>query len=220
MKSIILNLFLILLSITTYAQTDVNANSPDGKVKLNIKITDGTPYYNISYAGNEFLGKSPLGLVSSVGDFSKNLKLVSHVIRGVKESYTLNRSKIGRVNYQANELKCGYVNAANDTIFVVFRLTNTDAAFSYLIPQNGKGKISCTIEKETTGFNLPAGTTTFITPQATAGIGYEHSKPSYEEEYTREEPVGSKSTYGLGYTFPALFHLGNKRLAADIGNWG
>ena len=35
------------------------------------------------------------------------------------------------------------------------------------------------------------------------------TKPSYEEEYTNEEPIGTPSKYRLGYTFPALFHLGN-----------
>lgn len=207
MKIIILSLFVTLFFVNVYAQTDIIANSPDGKVKLMVGVAEGIPYYNISYAGNEFLDKSPLGLVSSVGDFSTGLKLVNHTIRLIKESYTLNRSKTSQVNYQATELKCGFVNAAHDTIFVIFRLTNNDAAFTYLIPQNGKGKVSCTIEKETTGFNLPTGTTTFITPQATAGLGYKNSKPSYEEEYTHEEPIDSKSTYGLGYTFPALFHL-------------
>ena len=35
------------------------------------------------------------------------------------------------------------------------------------------------------------------------------TKPSYEEEYTLDEAIGTPSRYKLGYTFPALFHVGN-----------
>ena len=210
MKKINLSLFLTFYFFVSNAQTNMSVSSPDGKVKVNISVNAGVPNYRISYAGNEFLGNAPLGLVSSIGDFSKNLRAISQKTSVKKESYTLDRSKVSVVNYQGNELKCGFVNPARDTLFIIFRVSNKDAAFTYLIPQNGKGRISCTIEKETTGFKLPDGTTTFITPQATAGIGYKNSKPSYEEEYTHEEPVGTKSTYGLGYTFPALFHVGDK----------
>src|SRR5476651_585431 len=169
MKSLTLNLLLVLLVAGAYAQDETTASSPDQKLKLYLKISAGVPYYRIDYNGKAFLDDSPLGLVSSLGDFSKGLRMVNHSVSRLNETYTLNRSKVSHINYQANELKCGFTNAAHDTIYAIFRLTNTDAVFSYLIPQNGKGPINCTVEKETTGFNFPAGTTTFITPQATAG---------------------------------------------------
>ena len=34
------------------------------------------------------------------------------------------------------------------------------------------------------------------------------TKPSYEEEYVPDQAIGTPSQYGLGYTFPALFHEG------------
>lgn len=199
-----------MVSLPVNAQMGVSVSSPDKQIKLTVRLTDGIPYYNIGYANSAFLENSPLGLVSSVGDFSRDLQLVSRKTKQVNERYTLNRSKVSQVHYTANELKCGFINRAKDTLIVVFRVSNTDAAFKYVIPGNGKGKVECTIEKEMTGFRLPAGTTTFITPQARPGTGYEKSKPSYEEEYTREEPLGTKSKYGLGYTFPALFRIGTK----------
>ena len=210
MKIIIISFFVLFLSTTTQARTRATGRSPDQKIRLEVKILNGIPFYRVFFADHEFLGDSPLGLKSSIGDFSEGLQMVSHTYRTIKESYMLYHSKVSRVNYLANELKCDFTNAASDSIFVIFRITNTDVAISYIIPQNGKGSISCTIDHEITGFKLPAGTTAFITPQAPAGTGYEKSKPSYEEEYTREEPVGTKSQYGLGYTFPALFHLGNQ----------
>lgn len=209
MKAFLFSFITLLCTGFLHAQT-ATATSPDKKIKLEVAVANGNADYTISYAKDIFIPNSPLGLVSSAGDFSKGLKLVSHKSQKVKDNYKLNRSKTSKVEYEANELKCTFTNAANDTIHIIFRVTNTDVAFSYLIPQNGKGAVSCTIEKELTGFKIPKGSTTFITPQAPPMSGYEGTKPSYEEEYTREEAVGTKSQYGLGYTYPALFHLGDK----------
>lgn len=209
MKALVISFFLFLFSTILHAQT-VSASSPDKNIKLDITVINGSAFYNLFYLKDEFLGKSPLGLVSSAGDFSKGLKMISHATSKIKESYNLKRSKISHVNYQANEIKCQFTNTANDTINIIFRITNTDVAFTYLIPKNRQNSTNCTVDKEITGFKLPAGTTAFITPQAPPLSGYEKTKPSYEEEYTREEPVGTKSKYGLGYTYPALFHLADK----------
>ena len=209
MKALTISCFFLLLSNILHAQT-VSATSPDKNIKLDITVINGSAYYNVFYLKDEFLGKSPLGLISTAGDFSKGLKMIGHTTGKIKESYNLNRSKISHVNYQANEIKCQFTNVANDTINIIFRITNTDVAFTYLIPKNRKDSADCTVDKEITGFKLPAGSTAFITPQAPSLSGWEKTKPSYEEEYTREQPVGTKSQYGLGYTYPALFHLADK----------
>src|SRR5476651_1199449 len=112
MKSLTLNLLLVLLVAGAYAQDETTASSPDQKLKLYLKISAGVPYYRIDYAGKAFLDDSPLGLVSSLGDFSKGLRLVSHTTRKVNETYTLNRSKVSGVNYIANELNCTLLNSA------------------------------------------------------------------------------------------------------------
>ncbi|MEL1256143.1 glycoside hydrolase family 97 catalytic domain-containing protein [Flavobacterium sp. DGU38] len=209
MRKLLISLFFVSLTNSLQAQS-VSVFSPDKNIKLEVSVTDGNVYYSLFYQKDLFLQQSPLGLLSSAGDFSKELKLVNHTSAKIQESYQLNRSKVSQVNYKANELKCLFTNASNDTIHIIFRVTNTDVAFSYLIPKSKKNTANCTVEKETTGFKLPIGTTTFITPQAPPSSGWQKTKPSYEEEYTREEPVGTKSQYGLGYTFPALFHLGDK----------
>src|SRR5476651_1606224 len=112
MKSLILNLFLLLTVSCAYAQLEITASSPDQKLKLYINTSAGVPYYHIDYDGKAFLDHSPLGLVCSLGDFSKGLRLVSHTTRKVNETYTLNRSKVSGVNYIANELNCTLLNSA------------------------------------------------------------------------------------------------------------
>ena len=95
------------------------------------------------------------------------------------------------------------------TYTIEFRVENNDVALRYCIPNqpsraNGK-TFSIRILDEKTGFRLPEGTTTFLTPQSHAMIGWKGTKPSYEEGYGYDEPMDRKSQYGHGYTFPCLF---------------
>jgi len=199
-----------LLGLTCiHAQNKIVQRSPDQKLSLELEIKEGKPTCQISYNDKVFMDKSPLGLITSVGDFTQGLKLKSYQVKQIKERYNLSHSKVSSVNYNANELSCWLVNSKNDAIQIIFRITNRDVAFSYHLPKRKNGETDATIESEATGFQLPDGSTTFITPQAPAGSGWENTKPSYEEAYTIEEPINTKSKYGLGYTYPALFHLGN-----------
>ena len=153
------------------------------------------------------LEESPLGLESTIGDFSTGLTFQSESKKQIEENYYLPNGKTSRIHYLANELTVSYLNKNKDTLQVLFRVSNNDIALAYRLAS--PKQTHCTIKRELTGFNFPAHTTTFITPQAPSGEGWMKTKPSYEEEYTNEEPIGTPSKYRLGYTFPALFHLGN-----------
>ena len=92
---------------------------------------------------------------------------------------------------------------------IEFRVENNDVAIRYNIT-NQKSKsndktFSIRIMDEKTAFRLPGGTTTFLTPQSHAMIGWKGTKPSYEEEYRYDQPMDRKSQYGHGFTFPCLF---------------
>lgn len=180
---------------------------PDGKLKVNLQKEDGKLTYSVTYNDKTMLDASPLGLETSIGSFTSGLVHVKDSKRVIDESYTMTHAKASRIRYYANELISTYTNAGNDTLDVIFRVANNDISLAYKI--SSPKKTHCTILKEHTGFNFPAHTTTFITPQAPWGEGWERTKPSYEEEYTLDEPVGRPSKYGIGYTFPALFHIGN-----------
>lgn len=180
--------------------------SPDAALRVSLRLEDGKPLYAVDYNNKEMLEWSPLGLETSIGSFSEELTAVGTTIRAIDESYTMPHAKASQVSYIANELTSKFTNSNNDTLHIIFRVANNDISLAYCIssPQHGR----CTIYREATGFDFPAHTTTFITPQAPWGEGWMKTKPSYEEEYTKDEPIGTPSKYGIGYTFPALFHLG------------
>ncbi|HRF93089.1 MAG TPA: glycoside hydrolase family 97 catalytic domain-containing protein [Bacteroides graminisolvens] len=181
--------------------------SPDGLLKVILKSESEKTTYVVTYKNKTMLEESPLGLESTIGDFSTGLTFLSESKKQIEENYYLPNGKTSRIHYLANELTVSYLNKNKDTLQVLFRVSNNDIALAYRLAS--PKQTHCTIKRELTGFNFPAHTTTFITPQAPSGEGWMKTKPSYEEEYTNEEPIGTPSKYRLGYTFPALFHLGN-----------
>ncbi|MDJ1499636.1 glycoside hydrolase family 97 protein [Xanthocytophaga agilis] len=195
----------------SYSKQDTNLaiTSPDKLLTVLLGLRNGIPTYSVNYKGKLMLEESPLGLISTIGDFSQSMTLVSKKDSSIDKTYTQSKIKKSSVHYQANELTCTYVNSQKQQIQIVFRVSNNDIAFRYVLPLTGE-TARCIIKKETTGFNFPAFTTTFLTPQATPMIGWKQTKPSYEEEYTVDSPLGTPSKYGLGFTFPGLFRIGNQ----------
>lgn len=207
MKKILFSALALCLSAALSAE-NLTVGSPDGNLKINVFLKDGTVNYNLTYKDKTILEDSPLGMVTNVSDFSKELTFIEKRDSVINKNYTQNRIKISEVNYHANELTAAYETPKKERINVVFRVSNNDVALKYTLAQNGE-TARCIIQKELTGFNFPQFTTTFLTPQATPMIGWKHTKPSYEEEYVPDQPIGTPSKYGVGYTFPGLFHVGD-----------
>ncbi len=201
--------FLFLFLFVSLQAENVAVSSPDKNMTVNIfQNQTGALYYNVSYKGKTILEDSPLGMITNASDFSKDLKFLNKQESVIDKNYTENRIKKSKVNYQANEMVATYQTPKKDKISVVFRVSNNDIAVKYKLAQNGEATSSI-IRKELTGFKFPTFTTTFLTPQATPMIGWKRSKPSYEEEYVPDDTIGKPSKYGVGYTFPGLFHVGS-----------
>lgn len=186
-----------------------SVTSPDGRLKVNVDVKGGRPVYEVLYDGVRALDESPLGFVADNGDFSQGITFDRKKETHLEFNYDLRASKTSHVHVDANQLLVTLKNAQGNPFDVDFRVSNNDVAFRYSLPNypskaNGK-KFSIRIMKEATGFDLPGGTTTFLTPQSDAMIGWKGTKPSYEEVYGYDEPMDKRSQYGHGYTFPCLF---------------
>ncbi|WP_370647536.1 glycoside hydrolase family 97 protein [Rhodohalobacter sp. 614A] len=209
MKKYLMTGFMCVMSYCVMAQEPVKVKGPDGLLEVQIEENNGSPVYTVWYNGKNFLNPSPLGLKTSIGNFADSLSFTSHSVRLVEETYEMDRGKFSRIHYKANELTCKFVNAAGDTLHTIFRVSDHDVAFSYRVTA-ADDKTKLKVFSEATGFDLPDHSTTFITPQALPMTGWQNTKPSYEEEYTYDEPVGTPSKNGVGYTFPALFKVGEE----------
>jgi hypothetical protein len=201
MKKICL-LCLSLLYLTT-VQADEKIASPDGRVILTLCLDNGQPAYQVAYDGQTVIAPSALGLVTNIGDYSQGLAQKSVVTKTVKESYALRNIKQSHVDYEATEAVASYEQDGQNVMDIIFRVSNRDVAFRYKVYPKKEARV-CVVERETSGFVLPDGTTTFLCPQSKPMGGFARTSPSYETPYTTDDAMG-KNGWGEGYTFPCLF---------------
>ena len=191
---------------------DVSVSSPDGNLVVTVSDAGGRLYYSVKLDGQQVLEPSALGLKTSFGDITKDLSIVDSQISTVDTVYQMRGTKASTATYQANALKFKVESKEGLKFKMEFQVSNNDIAYRYLMSRknlNGREYKRVRILSELSSFNLPEGTTTFISPQIGPESGWEQTKPSYEEGYSNDAPMNKPSQYGHGYIFPALFHLPN-----------
>lgn len=198
-------LFGAALCASSLAET-ATVSSPDGRLQVNLNDRFGGISYSVTYDGIQAIQPSRLGLVTNISDLSQGMKIASTQTDHITTDYELTRSKQSQVHYDANTLTLTLRNDKGEELGVEWRVSNNDIAMRYLLPKQGETG-SVRVTSEATAFTFPDGTTTFLTPQSDAMIGWKRTKPSYEEPYCWDAPMNQASDYGHGYTFPALFHV-------------
>lgn len=185
-----------------------SVSSPDGRLQLTTTLTDGSPAFSVSYDGLPILLDSPLGFETNIGDFTKGLTLSASETGELTREFTQDRIKQSHISWKANTLKESYTAGKDRNFSIEWQVGDNDIAFRYLLPAQGQTR-SIIMEKEASGFRFPDFTTTFLTPQSDPMVGWKRTKPSYEEYYKADAPLSEKSEFGHGFTFPALFHVGD-----------
>lgn len=198
-------------------------NSPDGKLVVSVADDNGLATYSVSYDGRVMLKPSALGLKADYADFTKGLRMSVKSEKNETTSYSLSRSKTSRVEHPASCATLAFFNGDGMEMDVEFYLTDNDVAFRYLLPlpKANNPKVAV-IYSEASSFLFPDETTTFISPQIQPMTGWERTKPSYEEVFSSDAPMNAPSRYGVGYTFPCLFRVGNSgwALVSETGVTG
>ena len=221
--------FVVMISLSVSAQT-TRVLSPDGLTYLDVKLADGRLSYSAGYRtivkakkkgakadtlDVPMLLDSPLGVYTNVADFSKNLTLIqdSKSDEPIKQTYQLRQGKQSVITSENNDynllLSTPAARRSGVQMAVHFRVFNNNIAYCYSFIQTGETS-AIVVTGEASGFRLPTDATAFICPQSDPMIGWKRTKPSYEEGYIWDEPITSRSGYGHGWTFPCLFHEGDK----------
>ena len=191
--------------------------SPDGKLSVRLEQTpDSRILYSVEYDGKTMLSPSPLGLVAQDCDYSK-LVYTGEERKAVKVDYRLDHIKTSHVSHDAVRYMTHFKTPEGRLLDIEWHLSDNDVAFRYSIPRDtDTGSIR--VMREETGFDFPEGTTTYLCPQSDAMIGWKRTKPSYEEYYRNAAPLGEKSEFGHGFTFPCLFNTpGGWVLVSETG---
>ena len=200
------SIFLLLVVTITVRAGEGQVTSPDGRLVVSVTAENGMPAYTLDFRGKRFLEDSPLGMITNVGDFSKGLSLSPNGgVTMIEETFELPNIKDSRVHYVAHEGVFSFLKEGKPAFDVIFRVSNHDVAFKYILHLQGEHK-SCVVKEEMSGFRLPAGTTTFLSAQSQAMVGFARSMPSYEIPYKADAPMGENGQ-GNGYTFPCLFRV-------------
>ena len=202
--------FLFLALCTSIAlQAKDTVSSPNGKLTVSVFTEEGKAKYAIDYDGRQMLQPSLLGLMTNIGDFTTGLTIKETKSSLVEKHYDMTHTKAAHSDYKANQLDVTLTNGKGHSMVVTFLVSDNDVAFRYtLLRQRKDNPKTAVIKGEATSFRLPDGTTTFISPDSDPMIGWERTKPSYEEVYSADAPMNVRSQYGQGYVFPALFHVG------------
>lgn len=200
------NLFLLLsVAIPSLTCGAAEIKSPNGAMVVNTTVNAaGTPHYSVTLNGTQVVENSPLGIVADFTDLSKDLSEKKVSIKNVNRSYDQDKIKKSHIDVNATNAIVEYTGQDGRMLNIEWHVADNGVAFRYHVPKFGE-RGSMNVDRELSSFDFPDGTTTFLTPQSDAMIGWKRTKPSYEEVYTVDAPMNTKSQYGHGYTFPALF---------------
>ena len=135
----------ILVPHTLFAE-DFCVNSPDGHLKVTVRLQDGKLCYSINRDDRLIVEESPLGLKTSTADFTEGVEQVSTETSSVDDSYTLPVGKRSLYRDHCNTLS--FATTHNGwTQTVVFRVYDDGFAFRYIISkEQGRGTVTLTGE--------------------------------------------------------------------------
>ena len=204
----LLSAFLMLFILNAAFAQKTQILSPDGNLKVEVNLMNGTPFYSIKYKDKGMLNNSPLGIITNEGDFSSGMKWGGDRKSNIDKSYSQEKIKQSQIHYQANVLTIALTNANQDTLYIECQVSNNDVAFRYELPVM-KERYACVVEKEATGFQFPVNATTYLSEMMPPMGAFARTSPSYESGYTNDESVGGTSNGGDGYVFPGLFKIGD-----------
>ena len=182
---------------------------PDGRLGVSVACAGGRPTYSVIYDGTVFVEPSPLGLRTDIADLGSGLELVGMAVDTVEDDYSIRNIKRSEVHYRATRAVYTFNKDGRPAMDVIFQISANDVAFKYKIYPRHKNTKVCRVDEELTGLVWPEGTTTFICPQMPPMSGWMRTAPSYETYYEAEARPGSNGE-GYGYSFPCLFHLGER----------
>lgn len=100
MKKYLKYCLLVWIAVPVWAQ-QTEVIGPDSHLKVNVALKQGKPVYSVTYKEKTILEDSPLGVVTDIGDFSRNMNWlgkrqvgsIKHILRtrSRNQRYTIRR---------------------------------------------------------------------------------------------------------------------------------
>lgn len=140
-KSVILLIVCVLGACSP--KSDFSISSPDGQITARLQFDKevGTLNYSVQSREDEIIAASPIGLNTSLADFSTGMKIKNHSLKTIDETYTLPQGKVSTYRNHANELSLKLKKEGKE-LDILFRVYDDGIAFSFVIPGEGEIEIS------------------------------------------------------------------------------
>ena len=189
---------------------EVKVTSPDALTEITVCDAGGVPTYSVSYAGEQLLLQSPIGMKLHFADYTCNLSIDAAKCSTdtVSVDYSLATIKRSHVSHRAVRTIVPFVKAGKHVFDLELHLSDNNIAMRYRLYRSGDFQCA-RVDNEATGLTLPKGSTTFLCPYSKALSGWMETFPSYETHYQADAPTG-RNGEGAGYTFPCLFRIADK----------
>ena len=134
-------IFLILLSIPIFISCSTSknnkANSPDGKIEVNVGVENGRLFYTVDKENKKVLSKSFLGFKLKDGDLGHDVKITNAMQSSFSESWQPVVGEESTIDNTYNELTVNIQEneGLKRTFSVVFRIFNDGLGFRYIFPE-------------------------------------------------------------------------------------
>lgn len=103
-KRVLLSSFTAMICMTSLYASEKKVLSPDGRLKVVVSDEGGIPSYQVFYDGVTFIEKSPLGMKTTIGDFTSSLSLGSEIKEtSIRKNYRLPNIKKVRWSMRLNQ---------------------------------------------------------------------------------------------------------------------
>ena len=208
-------LLLVLASCATGNKTADTAASPNGKLTVDFGVNKKEQaYYLVKNNNTVVIDTSLIGLVRKDVNFFEHLHVASiGDSEKITDSYTMLQGKKKDITYTANQKVLHLENKDGQKLDVIFNVSDNGVAFKYKFPDTSEEVKYITDEKTT--FNFTTDAKAWLQPMSEAKTGFEHTNPSYEENYQMGVPINTPSPINQGWVFPALFNEGDNWISVS-----
>lgn len=187
-------------------ETEVEVRSPDGRLRVDFILEQGTPYYRVTWSNQPVINRSKLGLRFKKAKPLDRGLTIAEVQRGsVDTTWTLPWGEVENVRDHHNELRVTLreTGKAPRKMVIVFRVFDDGLGFRYELPrQDGLGSFE--LIDEETEFALTADHPAWWIPA--------YQKQRYEYLYTHS-PISAAGKTARAVHTPLTLDAGDLYLS-------
>lgn len=193
MKRLVCLLTVCLIGVLTLlARGSAQVSSPDRQLSITFELTQGKPYYKISWHGRQILQPSRMGFELADGQLNSDFKIVATQRRTHDDTWAEVWGEEDSVKNHYNELAISLVQRSGKQrrMDIIFRVFNDGMGFRYVIPRQ-KGLKKIAVQDETTEFALA---------HDADGWSFPANRTSYFEGFYTKSPISKKDTVATPFT--------------------